>query len=142
MNRRIARPIMILNSSRFLLLFFLAFSSSWLEIYIDSFFNSCIFAYLAFFNCRFQLQFFITLVANFVFRTFLILNQSLFIVSRLYIVRQVLISVNHYRPFYIFIDSATHISSRIFENVIAKWTFCVQQFFFGQNYLQSSYYKN
>ena len=31
----------------------------------------------------------------------------------------------------------------IFENVIAKWTFCVQQLFFSiKNDLQSSYYKN
>ena len=34
------------------------------------------------------------------------------------------------------------ISSRIFENVIVKWTFRVQQFFFFGRNLQSSYYKN
>ena len=33
-------------------------------------------------------------------------------------------------------------SSRIFENVTAKWTFCVQQFFSAENNLQCSHYKN
>ena len=32
-----------------------------------------------------------------------------------------------------------YISSWIFENVIAKWTFCVQQFSSAKNYLQSSH---
>ena len=35
-----------------------------------------------------------------------------------------------------------HISSGIFDNVIAKWTFCVEQFFSAKKYLQSRYYKN
>ena len=56
MNRRVARPIMFLNNSRFLFVF-LAFSSSRLEIYIYSFFNSCIFAYLAFLTVGFSYSF-------------------------------------------------------------------------------------
>ena len=35
-----------------------------------------------------------------------------------------------------------HISNGIFDNVIAKWTFCVEQFFSAKNYLQTRYYKN
>ena len=34
------------------------------------------------------------------------------------------------------------ISSRIFDNVIAKWTFCVHQFFSAKTYLQSNHCKN
>ena len=37
-------------------------------------------------------------------------------------------------------ENSSYISSRIFDNVIAKWTFCVQQFFSTKNYLQSSHY--
>ena len=33
-------------------------------------------------------------------------------------------------------------SSGILDNVIAQWTFCVEQFFSAKNYLQSSHYKN
>ena len=32
-------------------------------------------------------------------------------------------------------DLAKCISHRIFDNVIAKWTFCVQQFYSAKNYL-------
>ena len=34
------------------------------------------------------------------------------------------------------------ISSRIFDNVSAKWTFWVQQLFSAENYPQSSHYEN
>ena len=34
-----------------------------------------------------------------------------------------------------------YVSSRIFDNVIAKLTFRVQHFFSAKNYLQSSNYK-
>ena len=39
-----------------------------------------------------------------------------------------------------YVENSSYISSRIFDNVIAKWTFCVQQFFSTKNYLQSSHY--
>ena len=39
-------------------------------------------------------------------------------------------------------ENYVYMSSRIFDNVIAKWAFCVEQFFSAKNYLQSSYYKN
>ena len=45
-----------------------------------------------------------------------------------------------------FFSSLSYISSRIFDNVISKWTFCVRQFSSGQKLqspnLQSSYSKN
>ena len=48
----------------------------------------------------------------------------------------------HFRPFGINAAHFPESSSRIFENVAAKWTFSVQQFFSAKNYLQSSHYKN
>ena len=38
-------------------------------------------------------------------------------------------------------DSLANRSSRIFDNVIAKWTFCLEQFFSAKS-RKSSYYKN
>ena len=38
-------------------------------------------------------------------------------------------------------DSLANRSSRIFDNVIAKWTFCAEQFFSAKS-RKSSYYKN
>ena len=39
-------------------------------------------------------------------------------------------------------ENYVYMSNRILDDVIAKWTFCAEQFFSAKNYLQSSYYKN